>query len=84
MLEFPIHADVALIKAHKGDRWGNLVYRKTARNFGPVMAMAAKTTVAEVSEIVDIGALDPETIVTPGIFVQRIVRVDPAATAQVT
>jgi 3-oxoadipate CoA-transferase alpha subunit len=84
VLEFPIHADVALIKAHKGDRWGNLVYRKTARNFGPVMAMAAKTTVAEVSEIVDIGALDPETIVTPGIFVQRIVRVDPTATAQVT
>jgi 3-oxoadipate CoA-transferase alpha subunit len=81
VLEFPIHADVALIKAHKGDRWGNLIYRKTARNFGPVMAMAAKTTVAEVSEIVDIGALDPETIVTPGIFVQRIVRIDPAATA---
>jgi 3-oxoadipate CoA-transferase alpha subunit len=81
VLEFPIHADVALIKAHKGDRWGNLIYRKTARNFGPVMAMAAKTTVAEVSEIVDIGALDPETIVTPGIFVQRIVRVDAAATA---
>jgi 3-oxoadipate CoA-transferase alpha subunit len=81
VLEFPIHADVALIKAHKGDRWGNLIYRKTARNFGPVMAMAAKTTVAEVSEIVDIGVLDPETIVTPGIFVQRIVRVDPAATA---
>jgi 3-oxoadipate CoA-transferase alpha subunit len=81
VLEFPIHADVALIKAHKGDRLGNLVYRKTARNFGPVMAMAAKTAVAEVTEIVEVGALDPESIVTPGIFVQRIVRV-PAITAR--
>jgi len=76
VLEFPIHADVALIKAHKGDRWGNLVYRKTARNFGPVMAMAAKLTIAEVSELVEVGALDPEAVVTPGIFVQRIVRID--------
>ena len=76
VLEFPIHADVALIKAHKGDRWGNLVYRKTARNFGPVMATAAKLTIAEVSEVVEVGALDPEAIVTPGIFVQRIVRID--------
>ena len=75
VLEFPIHADVALIKAHKGDRWGNLVYRKTARNFGPVMATAAKLTIAEVSEVVEVGALDPEAIVTPGIFVQRIVRI---------
>src|SRR5262245_9913493 len=84
VLEFPIHADVALIKAHQGDRWGNLVYRKTARNFGPVMAMAAKLTVAEVSEVVEVGALDPEVVVTPGIFVQRIVRIEaptrPAAT----
>jgi 3-oxoadipate CoA-transferase, alpha subunit len=79
VLEFPIHADVALIKAHKGDRWGNLVYRKTARNFGPVMAMAAKLTIAEVSEVVEVGALDPEAIVTPGIFVQRIVRIDGSA-----
>jgi len=79
VLEFPIRGDVALIKALKGDRWGNLVYRKTARNFGPVMAMGAKTTIAEVSEVVELGALDPETIVTPGIFVQRIVRVDEAA-----
>ena len=79
VLEYPIHADVALIKAHKGDRWGNLVYRKTARNFGPVMAMAAKLAIAEVSEVVEVGALDPETIVTPGIFVQRIVRGDAAA-----
>jgi 3-oxoadipate CoA-transferase, alpha subunit len=79
VLEYPIHADVALIKAHQGDRWGNLIYRKTARNFGPVMAMAAKLTIAEVSEVVEVGALDPEAIITPGIFVQRIVRVDGAA-----
>jgi 3-oxoadipate CoA-transferase alpha subunit len=84
VLEFPIHGDVALIKALKGDRWGNLVYRKTARNFGPVMAMGAKTTVAEVSEVVELGVLDPEAIVTPGIFVQRIVRVDEAPTPQAT
>jgi 3-oxoadipate CoA-transferase, alpha subunit len=76
VLEFPIHGDVALIKAHKGDRWGNLVYRKTARNFGPVMATAAKLTIAEVSEVVQVGALDPEAIVTPGIFVQRVVCID--------
>jgi 3-oxoadipate CoA-transferase, alpha subunit len=75
VLEYPIHADVALIKAAKGDRWGNLVYRKTARNFGPIMAMAAKSTVAEVGEIVPLGTLDPEVIVTPGIFVNHIVSV---------
>jgi 3-oxoadipate CoA-transferase, alpha subunit len=75
VLEYPIHADVALIKALKGDRWGNLVYRKTARNFGPIMATAARMTVAQVAEIVNLGALDPEAIVTPGIFVQRIVSV---------
>ena len=75
VFETPIHADLALIKAERGDRWGNLVYRKTARNFGPVMAMAAKLTVASVHEVVDLGGLDPEHIVTPGIFVQRIVRV---------
>jgi 3-oxoadipate CoA-transferase alpha subunit len=80
VLEAPIHADVALIKAERGDRWGNLVYRKTARNFGPVMAMAARLTVASVHEIVALGALDPETIVTPGIFVQRVVRVARTAT----
>jgi 3-oxoadipate CoA-transferase alpha subunit len=74
VLEYPIHADVALIKAHKGDRWGNLVYRKTARNFGPIMAMAAKATIAQVSTIVPLGTLDPEAIVTPGIFVQRVVQ----------
>jgi 3-oxoadipate CoA-transferase alpha subunit len=78
VLEYPIPADLALIKAHKADRWGNLVYRKTARNFGPVMAMAAKTTVAEVGEIVELGGLDPESIVTPGIFVHRVVCVSSA------
>jgi 3-oxoadipate CoA-transferase alpha subunit len=74
VLESPIHADFALIKAHRGDRWGNLVYRKTARNFGPIMAMAAKCTIAQVHEVVELGELDPEQIVTPGIFVQRVVR----------
>lgn len=73
VLEYPIHADFALIKAQAGDRWGNLVYRKTARNFGPIMAMAAKCTIAQVSKVVELGDLDPEVIVTPGIFVQRIV-----------
>jgi 3-oxoadipate CoA-transferase alpha subunit len=73
VLESPIHADFALIKALRGDRWGNLVYRKTARNFGPIMAMAAKCTIAQVSEVVALGELDPENIVTPGIFVQRVV-----------
>jgi 3-oxoadipate CoA-transferase alpha subunit len=75
VLEHAIHADVALIKAFKGDRWGNLVYRKAARNFGPIMATAARCTVAQVNEIVDLGDLDPEAIVTPGIFVQRVVSV---------
>ncbi len=74
VLEYPIHGDVALIKALKADRWGNLVYRKTARNFGPVMATAAKVTVAEVEEVVELGALDPEAVITPGIFVQRVVK----------
>ena len=79
VLEFPIHADFALIKALRGDRWGNLVYRKTARNFGPIMAAAAKCTIAQVREIVNLGDLDPENVVTPGIFIQRIVEI-PAAT----
>lgn len=78
VLEYPIHADFALVKAHKGDRWGNLVYRKAARNFGPIMAMAAKCTIAQVSEVVELGALDPEHIVTPGIFVQRVVKISGA------
>jgi 3-oxoadipate CoA-transferase alpha subunit len=75
VLEYPIYADFALVKADRGDRWGNLVYRKTARNFGPVMATAAKCTVAQVREIVPLGALDPEVVVTPGIFVHRVVQV---------
>ncbi|MBI3146310.1 MAG: 3-oxoacid CoA-transferase subunit A [Pseudogulbenkiania sp.] len=83
VLEYPIKADFALIKALQGDRWGNLVYRKTARNFGPIMAAAAATTIAQVSEIVPLGALDPEVIVTPGIFVQRVVAVSGAASARV-
>ena len=74
VLESPLHADFALIKALRGDRWGNLVYRKTARNFGPIMAMAATTTIAQVVDVVALGELDPEAIVTPGIFVQRVVR----------
>ena len=74
VLELPIHADFALVKAQAGDRWGNLVYRKAARNFGPIMAMAAKTTIVQVSQIVELGALDPECIVTPGIFVSRVVQ----------
>ncbi|MGN6502888.1 MAG: 3-oxoacid CoA-transferase subunit A [Pseudolysinimonas sp.] len=74
-LEYPIFADVALISARRADRWGNLVYRGTARNFGPVMATAARTTVVQVDEIVELGALDPETVVTPGIFVDRVVAV---------
>jgi 3-oxoadipate CoA-transferase alpha subunit len=75
VLEYPIHADVALVKAERGDRWGNLTYRKTARNFGPVMATAATLTVASVHEIAELGELDPEAVVTPGLFVQRIVKI---------
>jgi len=78
VLELPIHADFALIKALQGDRWGNLVYRKAARNFGPIMAMAAKCAIAQVSEVVELGELDPEVIVTPGIFVQRVVQMTKA------
>jgi 3-oxoadipate CoA-transferase alpha subunit len=80
VFEKPIHADVALIKAERGDRWGNLTYRKAARNFGPVMAMAAQHTIASVFEIVELGDLDPEAIVTPGIFVKSIVKVPRKAT----
>lgn len=64
--------NMLIIKAHQGDRWGNLVYRKAARNFGPIMATAAKTTIVEVSQLVPLGDLDPESIITPGIFVQRV------------
>ncbi|EMM0381488.1 3-oxoacid CoA-transferase subunit A [Pluralibacter gergoviae] len=82
VLEYPIRADYALIKAHRGDRWGNLVYRKAARNFGPIMAMAATVTVAEVSELVPLGDLDPEAVVTPGIFVQRLFSLQNLTAAQ--
>ena len=75
VFELPIVADVALIKAKLGDRWGNLTYNKTARNFGPVHATAAKLTIAEVDDVVELGELDPESVVTPGIYVKRIVRV---------
>lgn len=80
VLEYPIHGDVALVKAEAGDRWGNLTYRMAARNFGPVMAMASKKTIATVHEIVELGALDPESIVTPGIFVKHVVKIDRVAT----
>jgi 3-oxoadipate CoA-transferase, alpha subunit len=80
VLESPLHADFALIKAEKGDRWGNLVYRMAARNFGPVMAMAAKTTIASVHDVVELGELNPEHVITPGIFVQRVVKVPRVAT----
>ena len=80
VLESPLHADYALIKAERGDRWGNLTYRMTARNFGPVMAMAARITVASVHEVVALGQIDPEAVVTPGLFVQRVVCVPRAAT----
>ena len=80
VLEYPIHADYALIKAERGDRWGNLTYRMTARNFGPIMAAAARITVATVHEVVELGALDPEAVVTPGLFVQRLVQVPRRAT----
>jgi 3-oxoadipate CoA-transferase alpha subunit len=80
VLEYPIHGDLALIKAERADRWGNLTYRMAARNFGPVMAMAARRTVASVHEIVPLGSLDPEAVVTPGIFVSQVVKIDRVAT----
>jgi 3-oxoadipate CoA-transferase, alpha subunit len=81
VLEYPIKGDLALIKASVADRMGNLVYRKTARNFGPVMAAAATTTTVQVERVVDIGALDPETVITPGIYVDRIVTAEQERTA---
>lgn len=78
LLEFPLHADVALVRAHIADAMGNLVYRKTARNFGPIMAAAARTTIVQVSDIVPTGGLDPEAVITPCIYVDRMVRVSPA------
>ena len=80
VFESPIHADFALIKAEQGDRWGNLTYRKTARNFGPIMAMAATVSIASVHEVLDLGSIDPEHVITPGLFVQRIVQVPRTAT----
>lgn len=80
VLEYPIYGDVALVKAEKGDRWGNLTYRMAARNFGPVCAVAAKHTIATVHGIVELGQLDPETIVTPGIYVNSIVEIPFVAT----
>ncbi|MBU3547997.1 3-oxoacid CoA-transferase subunit A [Polynucleobacter sp. P1-05-14] len=75
VLEYPIHADFALIKAFKGDRWGNLTYRMSARNFGPIMATAAKCTIAQVNKVVPLGDIDPEHVITPGIFVKHVVAV---------
>ena len=80
VFESPIHADFALIKAEQGDRWGNLTYRKTARNFGPIMAMAATVSIASVHEVAELGSIDPEHVITPGRFVQRIVQVPRTAT----
>ena len=75
VLEYPIHADYAIIKADRADRWGHLTYRMSARNFAPILASAARITVVQVREIVELGALDPEVVVTPGIFVKRVVKV---------
>jgi len=80
VLEYPIRGDVALVKAERGDRWGNLTYRMAARNFGPVMATAASMTIASVHDIAELGELDPEAIVTPGIHVRRIVKISRVAT----
>ena len=80
VLEHPIFGDVALIKAERGDRWGNLMFRKAARNFGPVMAMGARRTIATVHEIAELGQLEPEAVVTPGIFISKIVKIERVAT----
>lgn len=82
VLEYPLHADVALIKAHVGDEVGNLVFRKTARNFGPIMAGAARVAIAQVSRIVPAGGIDPETVVSPGILTSRLVAVPPVRTPE--
>jgi len=78
--ETPIHGDLALIRAERGDRWGNLTFRKAARNFGPIMAMAARKTVATVFEKAELGEMDPETVITPGIFVKAVVHIERVAT----
>lgn len=82
VLEYPLHADVALIKAHVGDEVGNLVFRKTARNFGPIMAGAARVAIAQVSRIVPAGGIDPENVVSPGILTSRLVAVPAARTPE--
>lgn len=82
VLEYPLHADFALISARRADRWGNLVYRKTARNFGPIMATAARETIVQVDEIVPLGDLDPEAVVTPGLFVKKVVAIGERAWLQ--
>jgi 3-oxoadipate CoA-transferase alpha subunit len=79
VMEHALHADVALVEAWQGDRWGNLTYNQSGRNFNPVMAMAAKLTIAQVQHVVELGELDPEKVATPGIYVQRVVRVDRGA-----
>ena len=80
VLEFPIYGDLALIKAERGDRWGNLTYRMAARNFGPVMATACKKTVATVFDVAELGQINPEHVVTPGIFVHQVVKIARVAT----
>jgi 3-oxoadipate CoA-transferase alpha subunit len=75
VLEYPLHADVALIEAWRADRWGNIVYRESGRNFNPVMATAASLTIAQTQHVAELGALDPEAIVTPGVYVHRVVHV---------
>lgn len=81
VFELPIKGDIALVKAERADRWGNLVYRLAARNFGPTMAMAADCTVVQVREIVELGSIDPDQVMTPGIFVNRVVAVPSPAPA---
>jgi 3-oxoadipate CoA-transferase alpha subunit len=75
VLEKPLKGDVALLSADRGDRWGNLTYRKSARNFNPTMAMSASLSVAQVRQVVELGEIDPEMVITPGIFVDRLVEV---------
>ena len=78
VLEFPLRADFAFIKAKQADRWGNLTYNKSARNFGPTMAMAADTTVVQVDRFVELGTIDPEQVITPGIYVDRMIEIQGA------
>jgi len=82
VLETPLYADFALVRADTGDRYGNLTYRKTGRNFGPLMAAAAEVTIAEVAHLLDPNAMNPETIVTPGIYIDRLLVLDEAAAAE--